>query len=64
MKEMKQLRKLAVEQGWRVEYTKGGHLKWFPPVGTEFVVSSSTPSDYRAIKNLRAMLRRHGLVCD
>jgi predicted RNA binding protein YcfA (HicA-like mRNA interferase family) len=64
MDDLKSLRKLAIKQGWRVETTRGGHIKWYPVHGTEFVVTSSTPSDYRAIRNIRSMLKRYGLVLD
>ena len=46
-------------QGWAIETTGGGHLKLIPRSGGP-VFTGSTPSDCRAIKNLRALLRRRG----
>jgi hypothetical protein len=60
----KDLRRLAAEaqrQGWSVEKTGGGHLKWVAPSGAR-VYTASTPSDPRAFANVRAMLRRAGLA--
>lgn len=60
--ELRRLIGLAEEQGWRVEKTQAGHWAFYPkdkrrkPVHT-----GSSPSDYRAFKNLRAELRRSGL---
>lgn len=51
--------------GWRMDYTKGGHLKFTHPSGAT-VFMSKTPSDYRSRKNFlakckRSLLeRRHG----
>lgn len=59
-KQIKRLVRHARAQGWRTEFTRGGHMKWLPPEGP-FVISSATPSDGHAIDNLRADLRRHGL---
>lgn len=50
-----------MQAGWRLIVTNGGHLKWAAPNG-EVVFSSRTPSDRRAVMNLRADLRRRGLV--
>ena len=60
-KELKELRRAAEEQGWVVAPTRKSHLAWRSPSGY-LVISSSTPSDRRAIKNLRAFLTRQGLV--
>lgn len=46
--------------GWSVAKTRGNHVKWVSPTGA-VVFSASTPSDHRAIYNIRAQLRRHGL---
>lgn len=64
-KEIAQLARLAHENGWRVEPTKGrtgNHLAWFSPDGASRIISASTPSDYRAVRNLRSRLRRAGLA--
>jgi hypothetical protein len=51
---------LALALGWRTEALGSGHLRWVPPEG-RFVVTSSTPSDGRGVRNALAMLRRAGL---
>lgn len=56
------LERTAVEQGWTVGKTNGGHLKFAPPPGTGGpVFVSFTPGDFRSIRNTRAMLKRRGL---
>jgi hypothetical protein len=40
-----------------VERTGGGHLRLTLPNG-RFVIAPATPSDWRALDNLRAMVRR------
>jgi hypothetical protein len=44
--------------GWR--YTDSGkHIKLFSPqVSSGFIVISKTPSDYRAVRNIRQTIRR------
>lgn len=60
---MKDLRRAAKNQGWRMETTKKGHLKWFPPDPSKnFVIGSGTPSDHRAIKNFVAHLKKSGFI--
>ena len=48
----------AKRDGWRVEHTRGGHLRLRHPAATTSVVTSSTASDWRAGRNLAAELRR------
>jgi len=60
-KELANLKAEAEPQGWRIELRKGGHFRWFSPTGG-FVVSSSTPSDHRAVMNIRRDLKKYGLV--
>jgi predicted RNA binding protein YcfA (HicA-like mRNA interferase family) len=61
-KDMKRLRKAAEQQGWRVEDTRGGHVRFLPPDRSQpAVVAGGTPSDHRSWLNLLAMLRRAGL---
>lgn len=60
-KDLKQLRIVAEQQGWRVERTNGDHLKWLAPDGGMAIYSPSTPSNARGILNLKAQLRRAGL---
>lgn len=61
--EWKALEEAAREQGWEVEQTRGNHRKFIPPAGNDapYIFSSGTPSDYRAVKNCRAKLRRAGV---
>lgn len=50
-------------QGWRVETRGNGHLGFFPPTGKPVFIGS-TPSDVRAVSNMKAALRRAGLQID
>lgn len=45
------------KQGWRVTHTRR-HLRFSPPGGGPFVIVACTPSDHRALKNIRARLKR------
>jgi hypothetical protein len=61
-KDLKKLIRIAIQHGWLVEYTGGGHYKWTPPDKSAPVLySASTPSDSRALDNHRCRLRRAGL---
>lgn len=53
--------KAAVAQGWTVELTKGGHVRFTAPSGA-FVFTGSSPGA-SSHRNLRAQLRRAGLDC-
>lgn len=59
--ELKQMMKRATMVGWQILRSKNGHLIWLSPCGKFRVVTSSTPSDNRALKNIEADLRRAGL---
>lgn len=59
-KELRSALKQARVQQWTVNVTKKGHLAWKSPNGG-MVVSPSTPSDSRAVKNVLAMLKKNGL---
>lgn len=61
-KELKPLIKQAEKQGWTVERTRAGKLKWVSPTGGIPYFSSVTPSDRRAIHNIAADLRKMGLA--
>jgi predicted RNA binding protein YcfA (HicA-like mRNA interferase family) len=50
--------KLAEQHGWSVEGTKNGHLRLRHEQASGVVIVSSTPSDPRALANLRSDLRR------
>jgi hypothetical protein len=60
-REVKDLIKEAEGQGWVVEPTKNHHYKWLSPLGG-FFFSSSTPSDHRALQNIKRDLRVRGFV--
>ncbi|MFJ5483785.1 type II toxin-antitoxin system HicA family toxin [Pectobacterium actinidiae] len=47
----------ALNEGWEVVRTPGGHLKFTKP-GLPPIFTSSTASDHRAGRNARALLRR------
>lgn len=62
MPSFKDIVRLALGQGWRVEQTKSSHWKFVPPDATKkIVVTGGTPSDHRALKNFLADLKRQGL---
>jgi hypothetical protein len=60
-KELKSLLKTAEDQGCRVVITPNNHYKVYVP-GGKLVVISSTPSDNRAIENIKRDLRSAGIV--
>ncbi|MDA1406199.1 hypothetical protein IPC382_26920 [Pseudomonas aeruginosa] len=47
----------AKELGWTATKTNGGHLRFTKP-GRPIIHTSSTPSDWRAVRNAVAMLAR------
>jgi len=55
------LLELATQQGWKVEQRSNNHYKLVAPNG-KVVFTSSTPSDKRAIENIKRDLRSGGLV--
>lgn len=59
-KRVKEWARYAVHQGWRVETTGKGHVRWVPPIGC--VIYSGLTSNSSGWKNLEAMLRRAGLT--
>jgi hypothetical protein len=54
----KEMAELAAEFGRAIVKTNGGHYKLVRP-GSQPVFVSSTPSDFRTLKNTRRDLRRH-----
>jgi hypothetical protein len=58
-KDLDKLIHQAKDQGWQIQTKRSGHYKWISPSG-RFVVSSSTPSDRRAVMNITRDLRRYG----
>lgn len=60
-RELRHLVVAAIEQGWEVTKTNGGHLKFKAP-GGGLVYTPSTPGQgKRGIENATAELRRAGL---
>lgn len=60
-KNMRKLVKRALRQGWVVEETRKG-LRFCPPNPNAPVIHvHKTPSDWRAMRNVEARLRRWGL---
>lgn len=63
--EIKTLVKQAIAQGWRVRKLKSGHWMFLSPnTAVAPIVFSGTPSDYRAILNFKAALKRSGFKFD
>lgn len=58
-KDLRALFRDLEQRGWSVEVTGGNHYKLKGPRG-QIVFCPGTPSDHRALKNLKAMLRRQG----
>jgi biotin operon repressor len=58
-KDLDKLIHQAKDQGWQIQIKRSGHYKWVSPSG-RFVVSSSTPSDRRAVMNIVRDLKRYG----
>jgi hypothetical protein len=58
-KDFASLEKTAVAQGWKVLSTNGGHKKWLAPAGG-IVISGSTESDPRGIKNHLSRMNKLG----
>jgi len=62
MRDLEPLIAAARRQGWRVEPTGGGHMRFRPcDPAAPLIFTASTPSDRRAISAMRAQLRRAGL---
>ena len=55
---MKQIRRQLGRQGFTATKTRGGHWRFTHPGMEGVVFAPDTPSDFRAIKNLQAQLRR------
>lgn len=60
-RDMRDIIETAIEQGYILKSGKK-HYKLIPPdKSKEIVTFGSTVSDYRAFKNIRAILRRQGV---
>jgi predicted RNA binding protein YcfA (HicA-like mRNA interferase family) len=55
---MKEVRRELQRQGFAATKTRGGHWRFEHPNMQGPVFAPDTPSDYRAIRNLFATLRR------
>jgi hypothetical protein len=61
--ELRDLEKAARRQGWKVDRTTKGHPRFTPKDPTiQAEVFSGTPSDWRAIHNFLAALKRKGFL--
>ncbi len=59
---VKRLIKDLTRLGWTVTLTKGGHYKAVSPnKDIPVVIIPKTPGEYRAMKNLKSLLRRYGV---
>jgi predicted RNA binding protein YcfA (HicA-like mRNA interferase family) len=56
--QMKETRRELERRGFTATKTRGGHWRFEHPDMDGPVFAPDTPSDYRAIKNLEATLRR------
>lgn len=52
-KDVKKLIREAEEKGWQFESTKAGHIRGKHADGVRIVFISGTPSDTRAVHNIR-----------
>lgn len=61
--ELKQLIERAKASGWTVSRSKhNSHWRFLSPdTNVSPIYTSATPSDWRAVRNLRARLKRGGL---
>lgn len=60
-KDLNKIIKQAEEQGWTINISNGGHLKWVSAMGSVFF-SSRTPSDRRALHKIKRDLRLRGFI--
>lgn len=61
-KELKELRREAAKQGWRIEDRKSGATLFYAPDGENIVTAHGTPSDHRSLANLVSEMRKHGFI--
>lgn len=57
-KDVRELVRWAEGLGYEAENTKGGHIKFVHPKVSKPIFCSSTPSEYRSLKNTESMLAR------
>lgn len=64
-KELRPIMRAARLQGWKVTETGRSHVKFLPPDKSRPpVFCGATFSDVRTLKNLKASLKRSGLVLE
>lgn len=56
--QMKEVRRALTRAGFTATKTRGGHWRISHPQMSGPVFAPDTPSDYRGVKNLMALLRR------
>ena len=62
VREVKRMVRDLTRLGWTVTMSKGGHYKARSPNRKiPIIVIPATPGDHRALKNLKAVLRRYGV---
>jgi hypothetical protein len=61
-KDLRPLVKQLKRGGYDVRQTKGNHWGVYAASGQLLVVFSATASDHRAVRNLRADLKRRGII--
>lgn len=68
-KDIEKIAEQAVAEGWRVEITKGNHVKWLAPEGVldhrgkRLILISALTGSRRGWQDHKAALRRAGLSC-
>lgn len=57
-RQAKDLIRWAEAHGWSVSKTNGGHLRYTHPDVDTPVFGATSPSDWRAIRNMKARMKR------
>lgn len=60
-KDIPHIVKSLERQGCGVKSTKAGYMIYFPDGQSSYTVHKSNHSDHRALANIRAAIKRHGL---
>lgn len=58
---MRQIAEKAIAQGWTVDLTNGGHLRFVSPAGSKVFAPSTPRGGRRSTANTKADLKRAGL---
>ncbi len=59
---LREVDRLAREQGWRIKTLRSGHVGYWPQNGMSPVIRSGTPSDWKASAAFLAQMKRRGFV--